>query len=198
MCFYVPFSIFAENKRIMGLIKTIKDLLGLTAIEKKLDEKQSQGLTREEFLAAIRELKTPTSAPITAQPVVSLSQNQQTSGDGEIEELRKQLETAQQQIQDLTAKLVDAKAAAVQEYLDSAKEAILKASEPGTAGRPPIPGTNFNLKIRAHLFECLCRLKSVAPGFKTTAFINDAIEQRIVSFLNENPQYVPIIKDNEE
>ena len=192
----MPFYTFVENKRIMGLIKTIKDLLGLTAIEKKLDEKQSQGLTREEFLAAIRELKTPTSAPITTQPVVPLSQNQQSSG--EVEELRKQLEAAQNQIQDLTAKLVDAKATAVQEYLDSAKEAILKASEPGTPGRPPIPGTNFNLKIRAHLFECLCRLKSVAPGFKTTAFINDAIEQRIVSFLNENPQYVPIIKDNEE
>ena len=192
MCFYVPFSIFAENKRIMGLIKTIRDLLGLSAIE------QNQKDTAE-ILKQLKESMNkpmPAPAPITAQRVVPLSQNQQSSG--EVEELRKQLEAAQQQVQDLTAKLVDAKAAAVQEYLDSAKEAILKASEPGAPGRPPIPGTNFNLKIRAHLFECLCRLKAVAPGFKTTAFINDAIEQRIVSFLNENPQYVPIIKDNEE
>ena len=188
----------------MGLIQTIKDLLGLSAIEKKLERQEEQQRKQQDaFLAALKSITTQQPAAPAAQPVVPLSQPSQSSDD--IEELRKQLESAhhqiesaQIQIQDLTAKLVDAKAAAVQEYLDSAKEAILKASEPGAPGRPPIPGTNFNLKIRAHLFECLCRLKAVAPGFKTTAFINDAIEQRIVSFLNENPQYVPIIKDNEE
>ena len=188
----------------MGLIQRIKDLLGLSAIEMVLKEQErNQKYQREQqdaFLEAIKSLtKQHQTAPAvtahavpTVSPVSPLGQAGQPSA--EIEELRKQLETAHRQIDGLQVLLSQSKEAAVKEYLAAAKEVVKKASEPGAVGRPALPGTKINLKIEEHLYEKICFLRESVPGFKVTAFINAAIAKSLASFYDEHPELLQVLQ----
>ena len=180
----------------MGIIKTIRDLLGLSAIERKLEHQEEQQRKQQEaFLAALKTLSAQQPAPApaqTAQPIMPISAQQQSSG--EIEELRKQLETAHRQIDGLQVLLAQSKETAVKEYLAAAKEVVKKASESGSVGRPSLPGTKINLKIEEHLYEKICFLRESVPGFKVTPFINAAISKSLVSFYDEHPELLQVLQ----
>lgn len=174
----------------MGIIKTIKDLLGLTAIEKKLDEKQSQGLTREEFLAAIRELKTPSDTPaVTAQPIVPLSPQRSS---GELEEVKQQLEAAQQQIRDLQQLLVTSKENALKDFLSAATE---KINKPGTVGRPAIPGHKMPILFEADVYQKFKYLQALMPGLKLSRMVNTAMKKHLAEFYDEHPELQELIQE---
>lgn len=173
----------------MGIIQTIKDLLGLSAIEK------NQQYTAEILKQLKESMNKPMPAPapaVTTQPVVSISQSQQPSG--EIEELRKQLEMSRKQVDGLQVLLSQSKETAVKEYLAAAKEVVRKASESGSVGRPALPGTKINLKIEEHLYEKICFLRESVPGFKVTPFINAAISKSLASFYDEHPELLQVLQ----
>lgn len=186
----------------MGLIQRIKDLLGLSAIEMVLKEQErNQKYQREQqdaFLEAIKSLtKQHQTAPaVPSVPTVSpLGQaGQAGQSSAEIEELRKQLETAHRQIDGLQVLLSQSKENAVKEYLAAAKEVVKKASEPGAVGRPALPGTKINLKIEEHLYEKICFLKESVSGFKVTPFINAAIARSLASFYDEHPELLQVLQ----
>ena len=186
----------------MGLIQRIKDLLGLSSIEMVLKEQErNQKYQREQqdaFLEAIKSLtKQHQTAPaVPSVPTVSpLGQaGQAGQSSAEIEELRKQLETAHRQIDGLQVLLSQSKENAVKEYLAAAKEVVKKASEPGAVGRPALPGTKINLKIEEHLYEKICFLKESVPGFKVTPFINAAIARSLASFYDEHPELLQVLQ----
>ena len=173
----------------MGFIQTIKDLLGLSAIEK------NQQYTAEILKQLKESMNKPMPAPApaqSAQPIVPISAQQQPSG--EIEELRKQLEISRKQVEGLQVLLAQSKETAVKEYLAAAKEVVKKASENGSVGRPSLPGTKINLKIEEHLYEKICFLRESVPGFKVTPFINAAISKSLVSFYDEHPELLQILQ----
>ena len=180
----------------MGLIQKIKDLLGLTAMQQQQQQMvKMQQQQQEAFLAALKSISTQQPAPApaqTAQPIVPISAQQQPSG--EIEELRKQLETAHRQIDGLQMLLTQSKETAVREYLAAAKEVVRKSSESGSVGRPSLPGTKINLKIEEHLYEKICFLRESVPGFKVTPFINAAISKSLVSFYDEHPELLQVLQ----
>ena len=179
----------------MGLIQTIKDLLGLSSIERKLEyQEEQQRKQQDAFLAALKSITAQQPAPVvpTVSPVSPAGQAGQSSA--EIEELRKQLETAHRQIDGLQVLLSQSKENAVKEYLAAAKEVVKKASEPGSVGRPALPGTKINLKIEEHLYEKICFLKESVPGFKVTPFINAAIARSLVSFYDEHPELLQVLQ----
>lgn len=182
----------------MGLIQKIKDLLGLSSIERKLEyQEEQQRKQQDAFLAALKSITAQQPAPVvpsvpTVSPVGQAGQAGQSSA--EIAELRKQLETAHRQIDGLQVLLSQSKENAVKEYLAAAKEVVKKASEPGAVGRPALPGTKINLKIEEHLYEKICFLKESVPGFKVTAFINAAIAKSLVSFYDEHPELLQVLQ----
>jgi hypothetical protein len=187
-----------EKKKIMGLIQTIKDLLGLSAIEKKLEHQEElQRNQQDAFLAALKSITAQQPAPVvpsvpTVSPVGQAGQVGQSST--EIEELRRQLEISRKQVEGLQVLLAQSKENAVKEYLAAAKEVVKKASEPGAVGRPALPGTKINLKIEEHLYEKICFLKESVPGFKVTPFINAAIARSLASFYDEHPELLQVLQ----
>lgn len=180
----------------MGLIQKIKDLLGLTAMQQQQQQMvKMQQQQQDAFLAALKNITAQQSAVPTVSPVSPLGQSGQSGqSSGEIAELRKQLETAQRQIEGLQTLLAKSKEAAVKEYLAAAKEVVKKASEPGAVGRPALPGTKINLKIEEHLYEKICFLKESVPGFKVTPFINSAIARSLATFYDEHPELLQVLQ----
>lgn len=181
----------------MGLIQKIKDLLGLSSIERKLEHQEELQRTQQDaFLAALKSITAQqAAAAVPSVPTVSpLGQSGQVGQSGEVEELRKQLEICRKQVEGLQVLLAQSKENAVKEYLAAAKEVVKKASEPGAVGRPALPGTKINLKIEEHLYEKICFLKESVPGFKVTPFINAAIAKSLASFYDEHPELLQVLQ----
>lgn len=182
----------------MGLIQTIKDLLGLSSIERKLEHQEEQQRKQQDaFLAALKNITAQQAAAAvpsvpSVSPVGQAGQVGQSST--EIEELRRQLDISRKQVEGLQVLLAQSKENAVKEYLAAAKEVVKKASEPGAVGRPALPGTKINLKIEEHLYEKICFLKESVPGFKVTPFINAAIARSLASFYDEHPELLQVLQ----
>lgn len=184
----------------MGIIKKIKDLLGLTAIHQQMEQQQQQQqLQQERFLAVLEKIANQnTPSPVVpsvppSQPIGERDMGQMGQA-GQEPELRKQLELAQKQIEGLQLLLSQSKETAVKEYLAAAKEVVKKASEPGAVGRPALPGTKINLKIEEDLYEKICFLKETVPGFKITAFCNAAIARYMAVFYDEHPELLQVLQ----
>lgn len=187
-----------KRRKDMGLIQKIKDLLGLSAIEK--NQKDTADILRQ--LKESMNKPVVSSAPtVTAHAVPSVPSvspvgqaGQVGQSSAEMDELRKQLEISRKQVEGLQVLLAQSKENAVKEYLAAAKEVVKKAAEPGAVGRPALPGTKINLKIEEHLYEKICFLKESVPGFKVTAFINAAIAKSLASFYDEHPELLQVLQ----
>lgn len=169
----------------MGFIQKIKDLLGLTEIEKRSAELSAQNLQLLELANKLKE---------AAAQVTPVTTQQQSSSD--VDDLKLQLDESRKQIEGLQLLLSQSKEQAVKEYLTAAKEVVKKASEPGSVGRPALPGTKINLKIEEHLYEKICFLKESVPGFKVTPFINAAISKSLATFYDDHPELLGVLQQH--
>ena len=92
------------------------------------------------------------------------------------------------QMAKLTTEIGQIRETAVKAYIQSTQQEIFEQTKRGV-GRPRIDATKFNLSIRQESYDRLAFLQRMLPGFRRTAFINDAIKIQLDQVWNEHPDW---------
>ena len=155
------------------ILRLIKKIFGIDAMEERLH--QQQIALEKDYTEKTEQVKrTSESRMATAKAEIQLK-------DAKISELANQLAK-------LTNELGQIRETAVKAYIQSTQQEIFEQSKRGV-GRPRIDATKFNLSIRQESYERLAFLQLMLPGFRRTAFINDAIKIQLDQVWNEHPDW---------
>ena len=155
------------------ILRLIKKIFGIDAMEERLHQRQIA--LEKDFSEKTEQVKrTSESRMATAKAEIQLK-------DAKISELANQLAK-------LTNELGQIRETAVKAYIQSTQQEIFEQTKRGV-GRPRIDATKFNLSIRQESYERLAFLQLMLPGFRRTAFINDAIKIQLDQVWNEHPDW---------
>lgn len=161
------------------ILRFIKKIFGIDAMEKRLHQRQ---IALEKDFSEKTELVKRNSESRMATAKAELQQK-----DAKISELANQLAK-------LTNELGQIRETAVKAYIQSTHQEIIEQTKRGV-GRPRIDATKFNLSIRQESYDRLVFLQRMLPGFRRTAFINDAIKIQLDQVWLEHPDWWSLLPD---
>ena len=155
------------------ILRFIKRIFGIDQLEEQLH--QQQIALEKDYNEKTEQVKRASESRMaTAKAEIQLK-------DAKISELANQLAK-------LTNELGQIRETAVKAYIQSTQQEIIEQTKRGV-GRPRIDATKFNLSIRQESYERLAFLQLMLPGFRRTAFINDAIKIQLDQVWNEHPDW---------
>ena len=161
------------------ILRLIKKIFGIDAMEERLHQRQIA--LEKDFSEKTEQVKrTSESRMATAKAEIQLK-------DAKISELANQLAK-------LTNELGQIRETAVKAYIQSTHQEIIEQTKRGV-GRPRIDATKFNLSIRQESYDRLVFLQRMLPGFRRTAFINDAIKIQLDQVWLEHPDWWSLLPD---
>ena len=132
------------------------------------------------------------------EQVKRTSESKMASAKAEIQQKDARITELADQIAKLTTEIGQIRETAVKAYIQSTQQEIFEQSKRGV-GRPRIDSTKFNLSIRQESYDRLVFLQRMLPGFRRTAFINDAIKIQLDQVWNEHPDWALLPDlDNEQ
>ena len=122
------------------------------------------------------------------EQVKRASESKMASAKAELQQKDDRINELVAQMAKLTTEIGQIRETAVKAYIQSTQQEIFEQSKRGV-GRPRIDATKFNLSIRQESYDRLAFLQRMLPGFRRTAFINDAIKIQLDQVWNEHPDW---------
>ena len=122
------------------------------------------------------------------EQVKRASESKMASAKAEIQQKDDRINELVAQMAKLTTEIGQIRETAVKAYIQSTQQEIFEQTKRGV-GRPRIDATKFNLSIRQESYDRLAFLQRMLPGFRRTAFINDAIKIQLDQVWNEHPDW---------
>ena len=116
------------------------------------------------------------------------SESKMASAKAEIQQKDAKISELADQLTKLTIEINQIRETAVKAYIQSTQQEIFEQTKRGV-GRPRIDATKFSLSIRQESYDRLVFLQRMLPGFRRTAFINDAIKIQLDQVWNEHPDW---------
>ena len=155
------------------ILRLIKKIFGIDAMEERLHQQQ---------IALEKDYNEKT------EQVNRTSESKMASAKAEIQQKDDRINELVAQMPKLTTEIGQIRETAVKAYIQSTQQEIIEQTKRGV-GRPRIDATKFNLSIRQESYERLAFLQLMLPGFRRTAFINDAIKIQLDQVWNEHPDW---------
>lgn len=122
------------------------------------------------------------------EQVKRASESKMASAKAELQQKDDRINELVAQMAKLTTEIGQIRETAVKAYIQSTQQEIFEQTKRGV-GRPRIDATKFNLSIRQESYDRLAFLQRMLPGFRRTAFINDAIKIQLDQVWNEHPDW---------
>ena len=122
------------------------------------------------------------------EQVKRTSESRMATAKAELEQKDERISELAAQLAKLTNEIGQIRETAVKAYIQSTQQEIFEQTKRGV-GRPRIDATKFNLSIRQESYDRLVFLQRMIPGFRRTAFINDAIKIQLDQVWNEHPDW---------
>ena len=122
------------------------------------------------------------------EQVKRASESKMASAKAEIQQKDDRINELVAQMAKITTEIGQIRETAVKAYIQSTQQEIFEQTKRGV-GRPRIDATKFNLSIRQESYDRLVFLQRMLPGFRRTAFINDAIKIQLDHVWNEHPDW---------
>ena len=155
------------------ILRLIKKIFGIDAMEERLHQQQ---------IALEKDYNEKT------EQVNRTSESKMASAKAEIQQQDAKISELADQLTKLTIEINQIRETAVKAYIQSTQQEIFEQTKRGV-GRPKIDATKFNLSIRQESYDRLVFLQRMLPGFRRTAFINDAIKIQLDQVWNEHPDW---------
>ena len=155
------------------ILRLIKKIFGIDAMEERLHQQQ---------IALEKDYNEKT------EQVNRTSESKMASAKAEIQQKDAKISELADQLTKLTIEINQIRETAVKAYIQSTQQEIFEQTKRGV-GRPKIDATKFNLSIRQESYDRLVFLQRMLPGFRRTAFINDAIKIQLDQVWNEHPDW---------
>ena len=155
------------------ILRLIKKIFGIDAMEERLHQQQ---------IALEKDYNEKT------EQVNRTSESKMASAKAEIQQKDAKISELADQLTKLTIEIKQIRETAVKAYIQSTQQEIFEQTKRGV-GRPRIDATKFNLSIRQESYDRLVFLQRMLPGFRRTAFINDAIKIQLDQVWNEHPDW---------
>ena len=155
------------------ILRLIKKIFGIDAMEERLHQQQ---------IALEKDYTEKT------EQVKRASESKMASAKAEIQQKDDRINELVAQMAKLSTEIGQIRETAVKAYSQSTQQEIIEQTKRGV-GRPRIDATKFNLSIRQESYERLAFLQLMLPGFRRTAFINDAIKIQLDQVWNEHPDW---------
>ena len=133
------------------------------------------------------------------EQVKRASESKMASAKAELQQKDDRINELVAQMAKLTTEIGQIRETAVKAYIQSTQQEIFEQTKRGV-GRPRIDATKFNLSIRQESYERLAFLQLMLPGFRRTAFINDAIKIQLDKVWNDHPNWslLPDLDDEQD
>ena len=122
------------------------------------------------------------------EQVKRASESKMATAKAEIQLKEAKINELADQLAKLTTEIGQIRETAVKAYIQSTQQEIFEQTKRGV-GRPRIDATKFNLSIRQESYDRLAFLQRMLPGFRRTAFINDAIKIQLDQVWNDHPNW---------
>ena len=122
------------------------------------------------------------------EQVKRASESRMATAKAELQQKDNRINELVAQMAKLTTEIGQIRETAVKAYIQSTQQEIFEQTKRGV-GRPRIDATKFNLSIRQESYDRLAFLQRMLPGFRRTAFINDAIKIQLDQVWNEHPDW---------
>lgn len=155
------------------ILRLIKKIFGIGAMEERLHQQQ---------IALEKDYNEKT------EQVKRASESRMATAKAELQQKDNRINELVAQMAKLTTEIAQIRETAVKAYIQSTQQEIFEQSKRGV-GRPRIDATKFNLSIRQESYERLAFLQLMLPGFRRTAFINDAIKIQLDQVWLEHPDW---------
>lgn len=155
------------------ILRFIKKIFGIDAMEERLHQRQ---------IALEKDYSEKT------EQVKRTSESRMATAKAEIQQKDARITELAAQLAKLTTEIGQIRETAVKAYIQSTQQEIIEQTKRGV-GRPRIDATKFNLSIRQESYDRLVFLQRMLPGFRRTAFINDAISIQLDKVWNEHPDW---------
>ena len=155
------------------ILRLIKKIFGIDAMEERLHQQQ---------IALEKDYNEKT------EQVNRTSESKMASAKAEIQQKDAKISELADQLTKLTIEINQIRETAVKAYIQSTQQEIFEQTKRGV-GRPKIDATKFNRSIRQESYDRLVFLQRMLPGFRRTAFINDAIKIQLDQVWNEHPDW---------
>ena len=166
------------------ILRLIKKIFGIDAMEERLHQQQ---------IALEKDYNEKT------EQVNRTSESKMASAKAEIQQKDAKISELADQLTKLTIEINQIRETAVKAYIQSTQQEIFEQTKRGV-GRPRIDATKFNLSIRQESYDRLVFLQRLLPGFRRTAFINDAIKIQLDKVWNDHPNWslLPDLDDEQD
>lgn len=166
------------------ILRLIKKIFGIDAMEERLHQQQ---------IALEKDYNEKT------EQVNRTSESKMASAKAEIQQKDAKISELADQLTKLTIEINQIRETAVKAYIQSTQQEIFEQTKRGV-GRPRIDATKFNLSIRQESYDRLVFLQRMLPGFRRTAFINDAIKIQLDKVWNDHPNWslLPDLDDEQD